>query len=161
RWRCPFCARNASRAGRSRPGWLQGFSGWWGAVSWAAKMRSPGRPQRRGHSWPISKLSPISMSQLTACVAILGLILTVVADTTLVFKKIRQPLVLGYIIAGLFVGPHMPFTPTVIDDASIGVWSQLGVVFLLFSLGLEFSFKKVIKVGGSAGITALVTVSFM
>ena len=101
------------------------------------------------------------MSQLPALIADLGLILSVAAVTTLVFKKIRQPLVLGYIIAGVFVGPHTPFTPTVMDEASIGVWSELGVVFLLFSLGLEFSFKKVIKVGGSAGVTALLTVGFM
>lgn len=67
---------------------------------------------------------------------------------------------LGYVIAGVLVGPHMSLTPTVIDEASIGVWSELGVIFLLFSLGLEFSFKKVIKVGGTAGITALVTMAF-
>lgn len=102
-----------------------------------------------------------AMSHLPALISDLGLILSVAAVTTLVFKKIKQPLVLGYIIAGLLVGPHMPFTPTVIDDRSISVWSELGVVFLLFSLGLEFSFKKVIKVGGSAGITALTTVAFM
>ncbi len=101
------------------------------------------------------------MNHLPALIFDLGLILSVAAVTTLVFKKIKQPLVLGYIIAGVLVGPHMPFTPTVMDDASIGVWSELGVVFLLFSLGLEFSFKKVIKVGGSAGITALLTVGCM
>jgi len=101
------------------------------------------------------------MSQLPALIADLGLILSVAAVTTLVFKKIKQPLVLGYIIAGVFVGPHVTLFPTVIDEASIGVWSELGVVFLLFSLGLEFSFKKVAKVGGTAGITALITVVFM
>lgn len=101
------------------------------------------------------------MTHLPDLVADLGLILSVAAITTLVFKKIKQPLVLGYIIAGIFVGPHMPYTPTVIDEASIEVWSLLGVVFLLFSLGLEFSFKKVIKVGGSAGVTALVAVCAM
>jgi CPA2 family monovalent cation:H+ antiporter-2 len=101
------------------------------------------------------------MTHLPDLIADLGLILSVAAITTLVFKKIKQPLVLGYIIAGVLVGPHMSLTPTVIDEASIGVWSELGVIFLLFSLGLEFSFKKVIKVGGTAGITALVTVAFM
>ncbi len=101
------------------------------------------------------------MTQLPALIADLGLILSVAAVTTLVFKKIKQPLVLGYIIAGVLVGPHVTLLPTVIDDASIGVWSELGVVFLLFSLGLEFSFKKVAKVGGTAGITALVTVVCM
>lgn len=101
------------------------------------------------------------MTQLPALIADLGLILSVAAVTTLIFKKIKQPLVLGYIIAGVLVGPYLSLTPTVIDETSIGVWSELGVIFLLFSLGLEFSFKKVIKVGGTAGITALVTVAFM
>ncbi|MBP8823077.1 MAG: cation:proton antiporter [Flavobacteriales bacterium] len=101
------------------------------------------------------------MNHLPALIADLGLILSVAAITTLVFKKIKQPLVLGYLIAGMLVGPHVPVLPTVLDEASIKVWSELGVIFLLFSLGLEFSFKKVAKVGGSAGITALVAVGIM
>ncbi len=96
------------------------------------------------------------MSHLPHLIADLGLILSVAAITTLVFKKIRQPLVLGYIIAGMLVGPHVPILPTVLDEASIKVWSELGVIFLLFSLGLEFSFRKLAKVGGSSGLTALV-----
>ncbi len=101
------------------------------------------------------------MNQLPNLIADLGLILTVAAITTLLFKKIKQPLVLGYIIAGVLVGPYVPILPTVLDEASIKVWSELGVIFLLFSLGLEFSFKKVAKVGGTSGVTALVTVGFM
>lgn len=101
------------------------------------------------------------MHHTPALISDLGLILSVAAVTTLVFKKIKQPLVLGYIIAGMLVGPNVPLLPSVLDEASIQVWSQLGVIFLLFSLGLEFSFKKVMKVGGSAGITALFTVVFM
>ncbi len=101
------------------------------------------------------------MEQLPNLIVDLGLILSVAAATTLISKKLKQPLVLGYIVAGMLVGPHITFLPTVLDEHSIGIWSQLGVVFLLFALGLEFSFKKVVKVGGTAGITALVTVGFM
>lgn len=115
-------------------------------------------PQR-----PILAASPtgLYMTHLPDLIADLGLILSVAAVTTLVFKKIKQPLVLGYIIAGVLVGPHVTLVPTVLDEESIKVWSELGVIFLLFSLGLEFSFKKVAKVGGTSGITALVTVCFM
>ncbi|HMN04968.1 MAG TPA: cation:proton antiporter [Flavobacteriales bacterium] len=101
------------------------------------------------------------MHLLPNLIADLGLILAVAAITTLIFKKINQPLVLGYILAGVMVGPYVPGLPTVLDESSIRVWSDLGVIFLLFSLGLEFSFKKVVKVGGTSGITALVTVGLM
>lgn len=91
----------------------------------------------------------------------LGFILVIAALATLLFKKLGQPLVLGYLIAGFLVGPHVPFMPTVTDKASIQVWSEIGVIFLLFSLGLEFSFKKLFKVGGSASFTAVFEVVFM
>lgn len=73
---------------------------------------------------------------------------------TLIFKKLKQPLVLGYIVAGFICTPHFKFTPSVVDSASIHIWSEIGVIFLLFALGLEFSFKKLMKVGGSAVISA-------
>lgn len=91
----------------------------------------------------------------------LALILGAAAITTLIFKKLKQPLVLGYIIAGLLVGPQVDFIPTVNDQASIKTWAEIGVIFLLFSLGLEFSFKKLVRVGGAASITALVEVVFI
>ncbi|GGE68964.1 transporter (CPA2 family) [Pedobacter psychrotolerans] len=94
-------------------------------------------------------------------IADLGLILTAAGITTLIFKKIKQPLVLGYILAGLLVGPHLDFFPSVTDTKNISIWGEIGVIFLLFSLGLEFSFKKLVKVGGSASITAVVEVVFM
>ncbi|MCX2473802.1 cation:proton antiporter [Pedobacter sp. MC2016-05] len=94
-------------------------------------------------------------------IADLGLILAAAGITTLIFKKIKQPLVLGYILAGLLVGPHLDFFPSVTDTKSINIWGEIGVIFLLFSLGLEFSFKKLVKVGGSASITAVVEVVFM
>ncbi|RQO64588.1 sodium:proton antiporter [Pedobacter sp. KBW06] len=101
------------------------------------------------------------MIHLPVLITDLGLILAAGAITTLLFKKIKQPLVLGYILAGLLVGPHIKFLPTVTDNASIHIWAEIGVIFLLFSLGLEFSFKKLVKVGGSASITAIVEVVFM
>lgn len=94
-------------------------------------------------------------------IADLGLILAAAGITTLIFKKIKQPLVLGYILAGLLVGPHLDFFPSVTDTKNINIWGEIGVIFLLFSLGLEFSFKKLVKVGGSASVTAIVEVVFM
>lgn len=101
------------------------------------------------------------MLHLPVLITDLGLILAAAGITTLLFKKIKQPLVLGYILAGLLVGPHIKFFPTVTDNESIHIWAEIGVIFLLFSLGLEFSFKKLVKVGGSASITAIVEVVFM
>jgi monovalent cation:H+ antiporter-2, CPA2 family len=95
------------------------------------------------------------MAHLPELITDLALILGAAAITTLIFKWLRQPLVLGYIIAGLLVGPHVGIFPTVADDASITTWAEIGVIFLLFSLGLEFSFRKLVKVGTVAGITAL------
>lgn len=101
------------------------------------------------------------MIHLPVLIIDLALILAAAGVTTLLFKKIKQPLVLGYILAGLLVGPHIEFIPTVTDNESIHIWAEIGVIFLLFSLGLEFSFKKLVKVGGSASITAVVEVIFM
>lgn len=101
------------------------------------------------------------MIHLPVLIADLGLILAAAGITTLLFKKIKQPLVLGYILAGVLVGPYIDFMPTVTDNKSITIWAEIGVIFLLFSLGLEFSFKKLVKVGGSASITAVVEVVFM
>lgn len=91
----------------------------------------------------------------------LALILGSAAVTTLIFKRLKQPLVLGYLIAGFLVGPYFALFPSVKEEGNIRVWSEIGVIFLLFSLGLEFSFKKLMKVGGAASITALVEVLAM
>lgn len=87
------------------------------------------------------------MESLPHLVTDLAYILIVASVVTIVFKRLKQPLVLGYIVAGFLAGPHMPYTPSVNDFESIGQWSQIGVIFLMFSLGLEFSFKKVVKMG--------------
>lgn len=88
----------------------------------------------------------------------LALILVVGAITTVLFKKLKQPLVLGYIVAGYLIGPHFLYVPSVTNEANIEFWAQIGIVVLLFSLGLEFSFKKLVNVGGSAMATALIIV---
>ena len=94
------------------------------------------------------------MGHLPSLISDLALILITAAITTLLFKKIKQPLVLGYIIAGIFVGPHLSLTPSVVDTQNIETLAEIGVIFLLFSLGLEFSFRKLQRVGGASSITA-------
>lgn len=94
------------------------------------------------------------MSHLPTLIADLALILLSAGVMTLVFKKLKQPLVLGYIVAGFLTGHHVPFTPSVMDTANVQTWADIGVIFLLFALGLEFSFKKIVKVGGTAVIAA-------
>jgi CPA2 family monovalent cation:H+ antiporter-2 len=101
------------------------------------------------------------MGHLPKLIEDLALILLTGAITTLVFKKIRQPVVLGYILAGFLVGPHLSITPTVADHTNVETLAEIGVIFLLFSLGLEFSFKKLMHVGGSASITAFVEIIFI
>lgn len=80
---------------------------------------------------------------------------------TLVFKKLRQPLVLGYIMAGFLVSPNFKFTMSVVDNANIKVWADIGVMFLLFALGLDFSFKKILKMGIAPVIAALTIIFSM
>lgn len=89
----------------------------------------------------------------------LALILIVAGIVTLLFKKLKQPLVLGYIVAGFLVSPQMPYTMSVVDKADIQQWADLGVIFLLFSLGLDFSFKKILKMG-IAPVIAAITIIF-
>lgn len=89
----------------------------------------------------------------------LALILVMAGIVTLVFKKLKQPLVLGYIVAGFLVSPNMPYTMSVVDKADIQQWADIGVMFLLFSLGLDFSIKKILKMGMAPVISA-VTIIF-
>lgn len=101
------------------------------------------------------------MGHLPTLIEDLALILFSGAMVTLLFRKLKQPLVLGYIIAGLLVGPHISLVPTVVEERNIKILAELGVIFLLFSLGLEFSFKKLMRVGGSASVTAFVEIAFI
>ena len=99
------------------------------------------------------------MAELPDLIKDLALILMVAGAVTLIFKKLRQPLVLGYIVAGFVVSPHMPYTMSVLDKADIQTWADIGVMFLLFSLGLDFSIKKILKVG-MAPVIATITIIF-
>ncbi len=101
------------------------------------------------------------MAHLPHLIIDLALIMGAAALVTLLFKWLKQPLVLGYIIAGFLVGPYFKWFPTIYEIDNIRIWAEIGVIFLLFSLGLEFSFKKLLKVGGAASITALVEVVVM
>ena len=101
------------------------------------------------------------MEQLPGLIKDLALILVVAAFVTLLFRRLRQPVVLGYIIAGFLVGPNISLTPSVADTENVETLAHIGVIFLLFSLGLEFSFKKLIRVGGAASITAFVEITFI
>ncbi len=91
----------------------------------------------------------------------LTLITIYAAITTLLFKKLKQPMVLGYLLAGIFAGPYFNLVPTVTDHANLSLWADIGVIFLLFSLGLEFSVKKMFAVGKSAVITAMLNIFLM
>lgn len=101
------------------------------------------------------------MSQLPALITDLALIMIVAGITTLLFKKLNQPLVLGYIVAGVLVGPVTAFMPTVSDMENVETLADIGVIFLMFGLGLEFSLHKLAKVGKTAFITAVTTITFM
>ncbi len=90
----------------------------------------------------------------------LTVVLAVAAVTTVLFQRLRQPVVLGYLIAGLIVGPHVPI-PLVADPAVVQTLSELGVILLMFSLGLEFRLRKLMAVGPTAGLTALLQSSLM
>lgn len=94
------------------------------------------------------------MSENLKLVADLALILTSAGVVTVIFKLLKQPLVLGYLVAGFLVGPHLHIFPTVTDVADVEVWSEIGIIFMMFGLGLEFSFKKLLSVGSKAFITA-------
>jgi CPA2 family monovalent cation:H+ antiporter-2 len=101
------------------------------------------------------------MTHVPQLIVDLSLILTMAGIITLIFKKLKQPIVLGYILAGLLVGPNFHLFPTITDIKTIEIWAEIGVIFLLFNLGLEFSFKKLVKVGNTAAITGLFEVSMM
>ena len=99
------------------------------------------------------------MEEIPGLIKDLALILVVAGVVTLVFKKLKQPLVLGYVVAGFLVSTHMPYTMSVVDAEDIETWANIGVMFLLFSLGLDFSFKKILKMGMQP-IIATVTIVF-
>ena len=94
-------------------------------------------------------------------VADLALILVASGIVTIIFRKLKQPVVLGYIVAGFLISPNFDYLPTVVDQADISAWGDVGVIFLMFGLGLEFSFKKLGQVGGSAFTVAATVMAMM
>lgn len=101
------------------------------------------------------------MHSIHSLIVDLTLITIYAAITTLLFKKLKQPIVLGYVLAGIFAGPYFNLLPTVTDKEDLTLWADIGVIFLLFGLGLEFSFKKMVNVGKAAMITANANILFM
>ena len=101
------------------------------------------------------------MAHIPALISDLALILITAGVVTILFKWLKQPVVLGYIVAGFLISPHFYVFPSVADTKNIAIWGEIGVIFLLFALGLEFSFKKLMKVGGSASIATLINMGSM
>ena len=101
------------------------------------------------------------MSELEPLIADLALILICAGAMTLLFKKLKQPVVLGYIVAGFIASPNMPYMPSVTDLEGIHLWSEIGVIFLLFALGLEFSFRKILRMGAAPIIAACAVILCM
>lgn len=101
------------------------------------------------------------MTELNPIFQELALILITAGVITVIFKWLKQPLVLGYIVAGFFIGPHFPWFPIITRDANITLWSDIGIVFLMFALGLEFSIKKLKKVGTTGAVTAFTELALM
>lgn len=101
------------------------------------------------------------MSHIPSLISDLAVILILAGVVTILFKWLKQPVVLGYIVAGILAGPSIDIIPTVTNMESIRIWADIGVIFLLFALGLEFSIKKLIKVGGTAIIGAITILTGM
>lgn len=99
------------------------------------------------------------MSHVPTLITDLAILLILAGITTLLFKKLKQPVVLGYIVAGFLASPNFSSLPNITDIANIKVWADIGVIFLLFSLGLDFSFKKMMKMGGPV-VIATFTIIF-
>ncbi|MCD7972025.1 MAG: cation:proton antiporter [Candidatus Azobacteroides sp.] len=101
------------------------------------------------------------MSQLDPLISDLALILVSAGLITIIFKVLKQPVVLGYIVVGFLAGPFFPFFPKIVDEHSIHIWAEIGIIFLLFSLGLEFSFKKLLRLGSTIAVTAIIFIISM
>ncbi|MBC7489973.1 MAG: cation:proton antiporter, partial [Glaciimonas sp.] len=91
----------------------------------------------------------------------LAVIMLIAGVVTVVFNRFKQPVVLGYIVAGIIIGPYTPPFQLINDEHSIHILAEIGVIFLLFSLGLEFSLKKLSKVGANAFLVALAEITLM
>ena len=118
------------------------------------------RTHGRGPSRRAERLWYLAQMDAHGFLVALTIVLGVAAVTTVVFQKLRQPVVLGYILAGLIIGPNVPI-PLVADRQIIETLSELGVILLMFSLGLEFSLGKLMRLGPTASVTAVLQSSLM
>lgn len=101
------------------------------------------------------------MDHIPPLIIDLALLLTTAGVSLVICRLLNQPIVIGYIVAGFFASPHFPFLPSVRDLNGISTWAEIGVIFLLFSIGLEFSYKKLAEVGKNATAVAFVKVLFV
>ena len=101
------------------------------------------------------------MNHIAPLIYDLGIILCTAGAVLILFRKLNQPIVLGYLMAGVLLSPHTSIFPSVREPESVKIWAEIGVIFLLFGLGLEFSFRKLVQVGRASVIAALVEVSLM
>ena len=95
------------------------------------------------------------MSHLVPLISDLAMILTLAGLATILCKKLNQPLILGYMLAGFLASPHFSLLPNVIDSDNITVWSDIGVIFILFDLGLDYNFNKIKSTANTAIIAAV------
>lgn len=98
------------------------------------------------------------MSEVAPLISDLATILIIAGIITVIFKWLGQPVIVGYIVAGIMAGPSISLFPTVSDQANIKIWADIGVIFLLFAIGLDFSFRKLISVGASAIFSTVIIV---
>ncbi|HTH49481.1 MAG TPA: cation:proton antiporter, partial [Candidatus Limnocylindria bacterium] len=91
----------------------------------------------------------------------LAVVMIVAGLVTILFHRLKQPVVLGYIVAGVIIGPHTPPFPLIHDEATIHTLAELGIIFLMFSLGLEFNLRKLRQVGVTALLAALLEIVLM
>lgn len=101
------------------------------------------------------------MSDIPHLIFDLALILLIATPITLILKKFSLPLIFGYLLAGFLAGPHMSLFPNTLDNESLHIWAEIGVILLLFNLGLDFSFKKIIRLGPAPLLAALIEVSLL
>lgn len=101
------------------------------------------------------------MSEVAPLISDLATILIIAGIITVIFKWLGQPVIVGYIVAGIMAGPSISLFPTVSDQANIKIWADIGVIFLLFAIGLDFSFRKLISVGASAIFSTVIIVCGM
>ena len=127
----------------------------------AAAQQTVNEIEARTYSEINHTAEPEAESKTNGLIGDLAWVLLLGAIVTLLFKKLKQPVVLGYILAGFLASPKFIYLPTISNMENIEFWADLGIVVLMFSLGLEFSFKKLLNSGSSAIVTTLIIITGM